>query len=36
MHHHSWILAKSLLWEAAPAGLSAGVRTTASSVESSA
>ena len=34
--HHSWILAKSLLRGAATAGLSAGLRTTASSVESSA
>ena len=34
--HHPWILATSLLREAATAGLSAGLRTTASSVESSA
>ena len=34
--HHSWILAKSLLREAATAGLSAGLRTTVSNVESSA
>ena len=34
--HHSWILAKSLLREATTAGLSAGLQTTASAVESSA
>ena len=34
--HHSWILAKSLLREAATPGLSAGLWTTASNVESSA
>ena len=34
--YHYWILAKSLLWEAATADLSAGLRTTASSVQSSA
>ena len=34
--HHFWFLAKSMLRRAATAGLSAGLRTTASSVESSA
>ena len=34
--HHSWILAKSMLRETATAGLSTGLQTTASSVESSA
>ena len=34
--HHSWILAMSMLREGATAGMSAGSRTTASSVESSA
>ena len=34
--HYSWFLAKYLIWEAATAGLSHGLRTTASSVESSA
>ena len=33
---HSWILAKSLSKEATTAGMSAGLQTTASSVESSA
>ena len=34
--HHFWILAKSLLREAATAGRSAGLRTTLSNVETSA
>ena len=34
--HHSWILAKYLLREAATSGLSAGLRAIVSSVESSA
>ena len=34
--HHSWILAKSLLRDAATADVSAGLRTTASNVEPSA
>ena len=33
--HHSWILVKTLLWEAATAGHSAGWRITVSNVESS-
>ena len=34
--HHSWIIGKSLLREAATAGLSADLQTTATSAESSA